>query len=145
MVWSPRRCAASVALLALLLAVRVAAQERPPADSISPDFRFRHAGPVLRWKVVARELIARELRTSGDTPRRVAFYAGNNNSRLYALVSGAQYDALLAEPRSPAADAASVGAAATVLRTVFPSADAILQGELAEERARLGRGGVSAS
>jgi len=131
-----------VALLGLLLVARVAAQDSS-TDSTSPDSRFRRAGPVLRWNVVARELITRELESSGDHAGRVTFYAGNNNSRLYALVSGAQYDALRAEGRSPAADAASAGAAAAVLRTVFPAAHAILAGELAEERARLSRSGVS--
>jgi membrane-associated phospholipid phosphatase len=145
MVRSPRRCAASVGLLGLLLVARVAAQDSSGTDSTSPDFRFRRAGPVLRWNVIARELITRDLRSSGDTPARVTFYTGNNNSRLYALVSGAQYDALRAERGNPATDAASAGAAAAVLRAVFPAAHGALASELAEERTRLSRNGIGAS
>jgi membrane-associated phospholipid phosphatase len=134
-----------VVLLALLLAGRVAAQDSSSTDSISPDFRFRRAGPVLRWNVIARELITRDLQTPDEKPGRMTFYAGNNNSRLYALVSGAQYAALRAESRSAAANAASAAAAGEVLRTVFPSAHAILAGELADEHDRLARAGIGAA
>jgi PAP2 superfamily len=141
----PRRWAVPLVLLVLLLGHRAAAQDGSSADSSSPDFRFRHAGPALRWNVIARELITEDLQTRGAVPGRATFYAGNNNSRLYALVAGAQYDALRAERPSRTAGAASAAAAEAVLRTVFPAGRAVLTADLAQERARLRRAGTGAA
>ena len=96
---------------------------------------------MLRWHVVARELVGRQLaRRSGPSP--ATFYDGNNNTRLYVLVGAAQYDALRAA-RPAAADAASTTAAASVLRVVFPEDGAYLDAALAAERERLSRAGAS--
>jgi len=118
-----------------------ARQLPPPADSV-----FWRAGPVLRWNVVARELVERELarRDPAVRPTRATFYDGNNNTRLYALVSGAQYDALraVADPREGSFAAAA--AAAAVLHAVFPRDGEFLARELAAERSRYGKLGLSA-
>ena len=111
------------AVAALALAGTARAQRPVPdagADTLAPDSAFRRAGPVLRWQVIARELIGRALAARESRPARPTFYDGNNTTRLYALMSGAQLDALRAATASNEADAASAAAAAAVLRTVFP-------------------------
>jgi membrane-associated phospholipid phosphatase len=127
------------------VALALAAAQQVPDDSV-----FRSAGPVLHWNVVARELVERELAHRGAAgppgkPPRATFYDGNNNSRLYALVSGAQYDALrrVADPGEGALAAAS--AAAAVLRTVFPRENGLLASEVAAERSRIGVTKLSAA
>jgi len=108
------------------------------ADSLAPDSAFRRAGPVLRWNVVTRELIGRDLAARQGRPVHATFYDGNNNTRLYALVSGAQYDALRAATRDGEGELAAAAAAAAVLGTVFPREAAYLARQLARERKRLG-------
>src|SRR5690349_5645598 len=85
----------SAAGLALgLPAASRAQQAAAPADTLPSDSIFAQAGPVLRWNVASRALIERAIASRGARPARPTFYDGNNNSRLYALVAGAQYDAL---------------------------------------------------
>ena len=137
----------TAAAVGLALVGRAPAQQPPPApaaaDTTSPDSSFRAAGPVLRWNVVARELIGRALAARQGTPTRPTFYDGNNNTRLYALVSGAQYDALRAAPSAAEGEAAAVAAAAAVLRIVFPREGAYLTRQVEAERRRLARGSLS--
>jgi membrane-associated phospholipid phosphatase len=114
----------------------------PDADSLAPDSAFRRAGPVLRWNVVTRELVGRDLAARQGRRARATFYDGNNNTRLYALVSGAQYDALRAATRDGEGDMAAAAAAAAVLGTVFPREAAYLARQLAGERKRLGGRGL---
>jgi membrane-associated phospholipid phosphatase len=116
---------------------------RAGADTLAPDSVFRRAGPVLRWQVISRELIGRALAAREGRPARPTFYDGNNSTRLYALLSGAQLDALRAATASGEADAASAAAAAAVLQIVFPGEGALLDRELAAERARLRDRGVA--
>jgi hypothetical protein len=129
--------AAALALAGTARAQRPALDAGAGADTLAPDSVFRRAGPVLRWQVIARELIGRALAARAGRPSRPTFYDGNNNTRLYALVSGAQLDALRATTASGESDAASAAAAAAVLRMVFPGERALLDRELAVERARL--------
>jgi hypothetical protein len=136
------------AAAALCLAGTAVAQRPEPArvaDTLEPDSAFRRAGPVLRWQVITRELIGRALAARASRPVRPAFYDGNNNTRLYALVSGAQYDALRAATAPGESDAASAAAAAAVLGVVFPGDRARLEGELAAARARLKDRGIAAA
>lgn len=106
--------ALSAAALSLLLAGPVRGQTA--ADSV-----FLRAGPVLRWQVAARLLIERDVASRDGRPTRPTFYDGNNNSRLYALVAGAQYDALRAARDPARGEAAAIAAAAALLATVFPA------------------------
>jgi membrane-associated phospholipid phosphatase len=136
------------AVAALVLAGTARAQRPLPdaragADTLAPDSAFRRAGPVLRWQVISRELIGRALAAREGRPARPRFYDGNNNTRLYALVSGAQLDALRSATASSEADAASAAAAAAVLRIVFPGEHAVLDRELAAERTRLRDRGIA--
>lgn len=135
--------AAALALAGTARAQRPGPVARAGGDTLDPDSAFRRAGPVLRWQVISRELIGRALAAREGRPARPTFYDGNNNSRLYALVSGAQLDALRAATASGEADAASAAAAAAVLRVVFPRERALLDRELAAERARLRTRGVA--
>lgn len=145
-----RRAVAAALTLACAAgpAARAAKAQAAPsaaADTIAPDSLFRRAGPVLRWNVAARELVIRDLAARQRRPVRPTFYDGNNNTRLYALVSGAQYDALRATTDSGMAEAAAVSAAAAVLGVVFPRERAWLARTLASERAGLRARGLSAS
>jgi membrane-associated phospholipid phosphatase len=133
----PQRLLAAAAALCL---AGTAAAQRPEPDSV-----FRRAGPVLRWQVISRELIGRALAARGNRPARSAFYDGNNNTRLYALVSGAQYDALRVVTAAGESDLAAAAAAAAVLRVVFPGERAVLERELAAERTRVAEGGIGAA
>jgi len=133
------------ATLTLAAAGPASARQAPPP----PDSVFRRAGPVLRWNVVARELVERDrahrdLVSQPARPAPATFYDGNNNTRLYALVSGAQYDALraVADPRQ--GPLAAAAAAAAVVHTVFPRQADALARELATERRRFGGSGLSA-
>jgi hypothetical protein len=110
----------SAAALALLLARPVRAQAGA-TDTAPPDSQFVHAGPVLRWNVAARLLIERSIAARSGRPARPTFYDGNNNTRLYALVAGAQFDALRAAGDSTTGEAAAIVAAAAVLATVIPA------------------------
>jgi membrane-associated phospholipid phosphatase len=134
---------AALALAGTARAQRPVPDARAGADTLAPDSAFRRAGPVLRWQVISRELIGRALAAREGRPARPTFYDGNNNTRLYALVSGAQLDALRAATASGEADAASAAAAAAVLRIVFPGEHALLDRELAAERTRLRDRGVA--
>ena len=132
-------------VLALAPALPAVAQEPAAsdlaADSLAPDFALRRAGAVLRWHVITRELVGRQLaRRSGGQP--ATFYDGNNNTRLYALVAGAQYDALR-RARPPLADAASSAAAAAVLQAIFPQDSSYLDAAAVAERDRLLEAGAS--
>jgi hypothetical protein len=132
-------------LITACLASAAHAQRSPAqarADTFEPDSTFRRAGVVLRWQVVSRELIERRLATRGERATQATFYDGNNNSRLYALVAGAQFDALRQVSPPDDADAAAAAAAAAVLRVVFPGERALIDRELATERDRLRAGGV---
>jgi len=135
--------AATLALAGTAWAQRPVPDARAGADTLAPDSVFRRAGPVLRWQVISRELIGRALAAREGRPARPTFYDGNNNTRLYALVSGAQLDALRAATASGEADAASAAAAAAVLRMVFPGERALLDRELAAERIRLRDRGIA--
>lgn len=135
----------AAAALALACAGAAHAQQATydtAAGLLGPDSAFRRAGPVLRWNVVTRELIERDL--AARSRARPAFYDGNNNSRLYALVSAAQYDALRATADSGEAAAAAGSAAAAVLAAVFPRERVRLLRELDAERARLRARGIPA-
>jgi membrane-associated phospholipid phosphatase len=139
---------AAVAALALggtARSPRPGPDARAGPDTLTPDSVFRRAGPVLRWQVIARELIGRALAAREGRPASPTFYDGNNNTRLYALVSGAQHDALRSATVSGEPAAASVAAAAAVLLAVFPGEGALLDRELAAERARLRDRGVPAA
>ncbi|MEP7175921.1 MAG: vanadium-dependent haloperoxidase [Gemmatimonadales bacterium] len=139
--------AAAVAAVAFgAAAATVVAQQATPAlaaDPLALDSAFRRAGPVLRWNAIARDLVGRDLAVRQQRPPRATFYDGNNNTRLYALVSGAQYEALRAVADSGTADAAASAAAASVLGTVFPRERAWLAREVAATRARQQAGGRS--
>jgi membrane-associated phospholipid phosphatase len=137
--------AAALALGGTARAQRPVPDPHAGADTLAPDSAFRRAGPVLRWQVISRELIGRALAAREGRPARPTFYDGNNNTRLYALVSGAQLDALRAATASGEADAAAAAAAAAVLRIVFPGERALLDRELAAERARLRDRGIAAA
>ena len=126
-------------------AARHQAPSVPLPDTLPPDSAFAHAGPVLRWNVAARALIERAVAARGDRPSRPTFYDGNNNSRLYALVAGAQYDALRATEDPREAEVAAIAAAAAVLRTVFPRDSAWIARRRAAEVARLEQGGLSSA
>src|SRR5436190_16229267 len=80
----------------------------PPADTLPADSTFAHAGPVLRWNVAARALVERAIAARGSRPARPTFYDGNNNTRIYALVDGAQYDAFRAAEDPREEDVAAV-------------------------------------
>jgi membrane-associated phospholipid phosphatase len=134
---------AALALAGTARGQRPVPDARAGADTLAPDSAFRRAGPVLRWQVISRELIGRALAAREGRPARPTFFDGNNNTRLYALVSGAQLDALRAATTSGEADAASAAAAAAVLRIVFPGEHALLDRELAAERARLRDRGIA--
>ncbi len=134
---------AALALAGTARAQRPVPDARAGADSFAPDSAFRRAGPVLRWQVISRKLIGRALAARESGPARPTFYDGNNNTRLYALVSAAQLDALRAASASGEADAASAAAAAAVLRIVFPGEHALLDRELAAERTRLRDRGIA--
>lgn len=136
---------AALALAGTARAQRPALITPADTDTLAPDSAFRRAGPVLRWQVVTRELIGRVLAARAGRPARPAFYDGNNNTRLYALVSGAQHDALRAVTAPGESDAAAVAAAAEVLGVVFPRERAKLDAELAAERTRLRDRGIAAA
>ncbi len=129
------------AALALCLAATARAQQSP-ADTLPLDSVFVHAGPVLRWNVAARALIERAIAARGSRPARPTFYDGNNNSRLYALVAGAQYDALRAATRSGEAEPAAIAAAAAVLAAVFPGDAAWIRQRREADTRPLGARGV---
>jgi len=115
------------------------------ADTLPPDSAFAHAGPVLRWNVAARALIERAIAARGSRPARPTFYDGNNNSRVYALVAGAQYDALRATREPREAELAAIAAAAAVLRAVFPRDSAWISRRRSAEATRLEAGGLSSA
>ncbi len=139
------------AALTLGATVTAWAQDTPTAaDTVALDSVFRRAGTVLRWNVVARELVGRQLARQArdarpDRPAGATFYDGNNNTRLYALVSGAQYDALRAMPDPRDAASAAATAAAAVLRTVFADDRTYVDRELAAERSRPGADALGAA
>ena len=115
----------------------------PPADTLPTDSVFAHAGPVLRWTVAARALIERTIAARGGRPAGPTFYDGNNNSRLYALVAGAQYDALRASQEPREAELAAITAASAVLRAVFPRDSAWIERRRRAETATLRKEGLS--
>ena len=117
----------------------------PAADTLPTDSVFAHAGPVLRWTVASRALIERTLAARGARPAQPTFYDGNNNSRLYALVAGAQYDALRAGPDPREGELAAIVAASAVLRTVFPRDSAWIERRRSAETAVLKKEGLSPS
>jgi len=134
----------SAAGLALgLPAASRAQQAAAPADTLPSDSIFAQAGPVLRWNVASRALIERAIASRGARPARPTFYDGNNNSRLYALVAGAQYDALRSGQDPREAGLAAIVAASTVLRTVFPRDSAWIERRRAAETAILRKDGLS--
>ena len=115
------------------------------ADTLSSDSVFAHAGPVLRWNLASRTLVEREIGARGSRLAQPTFYDGNNNTRLYALVAGAQYDALRAGRDPREAEVAAIAAAATVLRTVFPRDSAWIVRRRAAETAELRKDGLSSA
>jgi membrane-associated phospholipid phosphatase len=124
------------------------AQQPPGAsvrDTLPPDSAFAHAGPALRWNVAARALVERAIAARAGRTARPTFYDGNNNTRLYALVAGAQYDALRSTGDSMEAEVAAVTAAAAVLRTVFPRDSLWIVRRHAGDLAALRTGGLSAA
>lgn len=140
------------AILLLLAAAPLGAQagpadrRAPPADTLPADSVFAHAGPVLRWNVAARALVERAIAARERTPARPTFYDGNNNTRLYALVAGAQYDALRAPANDTlAAHAAAVTAASRVLAAVFARDSDWIARRRRDELAALSSGGLSAA
>ena len=131
--------------LALVPAGAARAQKAPAStDTLPLDSTFSHAGPVLRWNVASRALIERTIAARGDRPATPTFYDGNNNSRLYALVAGAQYDALRVTNDPVEAEAAAITAAASVLRTVFPRDTAWITRRRSAEFKHLREAGLSA-
>jgi membrane-associated phospholipid phosphatase len=130
-----------VAAVALLALAAPAGAQTTPGDTLPLDSVFVRAGPVLRWNVAARLLIERALTARDGRPARPTFYDGNNNTRLYGLVAGAQYDALRASPDSTFGTAAAITAAATVLATVFPRDSGWIARRRAAELAALSAGG----
>lgn len=143
-----RRAMAVLCLLrvvGVLSAAPLRAQPAPSSDTLPVDSVFARAGPVLRWNVTARALVERALAARANAPRRPAFYDGNNNSRLYALVAGAQYDALRgAVADTAAAQAAAIVAASRVLATVFPRDSGWIARRRERELAALSAGGLGA-
>ena len=132
--------------LTSLLAAAVHAQTAGGArvaDTLPTDSVFAHAGPVLRWTVASRALIERAIAARGARPARPTFYDGNNNTRLYALVAGAQYDALRAGQDPREAELAAIVAASAVLRTVFPRDSGWIERRRAAETATLKKEGLS--
>lgn len=133
------------AVAAAMLALAGPAHSRQaPADTLPADSAFAHAGPVLRWNVAARALIERAITARAARPARPTFYDGNNNSRLYALVAGAQYDALR-QATGRAEASAAITAAGSVLAVVFPDDAAWIRQRLSAETAELRRRGLSAT
>ena len=131
--------------LALVPAGAARAQKAPAStDTLPLDSTFSHAGPVLRWNVASRALIERTIAARGDRPATPTFHDGNNNSRLYALVAGAQYDALRVTNDPVEAEAAAITAAASVLRTVFPRDTAWIARRRSAEFKHLREAGLSA-
>jgi membrane-associated phospholipid phosphatase len=94
--------------------------------------------------VASRALIERAIAARGSAARPT-FYDGNNNTRIYALVAGAQYDALRAAQDPREAGLAAVVAASAVLRTVFPRDSAWIERRRASETAALRQDGLPAS
>ena len=135
------RLAAAAGMLALAGPVHA---RQAPADTLPADSAFAGAGPVLRWNVAARALIERAIAARGPRPAHPTFYDGNNNSRLYALVAGAQYDALRQASR-PAEVAAAIAAAGSVLAVVFPDDAAWIRRRQSAEIAELQSRGLSAA
>jgi membrane-associated phospholipid phosphatase len=138
----------AVAVTALGAPSATAAQQAPAgptADTLPADSAYAHAGPVLRWNVASRALVERAIATRGSRPARPTFYDGNNNTRIYALVAGAQYDALRATRDPREAEAAAITAAAAVLRTVFPRDSAWIARRRGSEAVRLTESGLSAA
>ena len=115
----------------------------PTADTLPPDSVFAHAGPVLRWNVASRALIERAIAARGSRAARPTFYDGNNNSRIYALVAGAQFDALRSGQDPREAELAAIVAASAVLRTVFPRDSGWIGKRRAAETATIRKGGLS--
>jgi membrane-associated phospholipid phosphatase len=116
----------------------------PAADTLPADSTFAHAGPVLRWNVASRALVERAIAARGSRPARPTFYDGNNNTRIYALVAGAQYDALRATADPREGEVAAITAAAAVLQTVFPRDSAWIARRRVSEAAELKESGLSA-
>jgi PAP2 superfamily len=134
-----------VTAILALLAASLQAQQPQVSDTLPADSVFAHAGPVLRWNVAARALVERALAARGTARPRPTFYDGNNNSRLYALVAGTQYDALRgATGDSLAAQAAAIVAASRVLGTVFPRDSGWIARRRDRELAALSVGGLGA-
>ncbi|HKT60917.1 MAG TPA: vanadium-dependent haloperoxidase [Gemmatimonadales bacterium] len=141
-----RVCPALVTLLTasgLTLATPSETRAQAAADTLPTDSVFAHAGPVLRWQVASRALIERAIAARGSRPAQPTFYDGNNNTRVYALVAGAQYDALRAGQDPREAELAAIVAAASVLRTVFPRDVAWITRRRAAEIASLKQEGLS--
>ncbi|HET9727339.1 MAG TPA: vanadium-dependent haloperoxidase [Gemmatimonadales bacterium] len=145
--WSTSRLAAFLVAAGLALGARpeLRAQQAAgtAADTLPADSAFAHAGPVLRWNVASRVLIERAIAARGTQPARPTFYDGNNNTRIYALVAGAQYDALRAGRDPREAQLAAIVAAAAVLRTVFPRDSAWIARRRAAETESLRKDGLS--
>jgi len=136
--------AVGVALTLMALPAAVAhAQTAVPPDTLPADSAFAHAGPVLRWNVASRALIERAIAARGNRPARPTFYDGNNNSRVYALVAGAQYDALRAARDPREGELAAIVGASAVLRTVFPPDSGWIDRRRVVETAALRKGGLS--
>jgi membrane-associated phospholipid phosphatase len=129
----------------LMTAVSIARAQTAaaPADTLPTDSVFAHAGPVLRWTVASRALIERSIAARGNRPARPTFYDGNNSSRLYALVAGAQYDALRATQEPREAELAAIVGASAVLRTVFPRDSTWIDLRREAETALLRKAGLS--
>ena len=145
---SQRLAAASVATIALLAAACSDSSLTAPTPTIGAPLASVSARPVasapsLRWNALARELVAQR---AIDPPMA---------SRVYALLSVAQHDAVLAADRvAPGAPrarhevdarAAVIAASANVLGALFPL-DAQPVADLASEgRAALASEGVDAA
>jgi hypothetical protein len=134
---------AALTLTALPAAAHAQTPVSSTADTLPADSAFVHAGPVLRWNVASRALIERAIAARGNRPARPSFYDGNNNSRVYALVAGAQYDALRASQEPREAELAAIVGASMVLRTVFPRDSVWIDRRRAAETAGLRKGGLS--
>jgi membrane-associated phospholipid phosphatase len=134
-----RRLAAATVALALAGPARA---QQAPADTLPADSAFAHAGPVLRWNVAARALLERGIAARGSRPSRPRFFDGNNNSRLYALVAGAQFDALRATARPAEGEAAAITAAGAVLTAVFADDAAWIRQRRSAETAELRKRGM---
>jgi len=121
---------ARLASIAILLAVacRDGTGPAPRPSAQSPDFSY---GPdtkplaTVRWNDITRQLVS--------TPPFVIPRA-TNATRAYALVSVAQYAAVLAAKGRDERSAAVAGASAVVLGYLFPTQTSFLEARVVEGR-----------